>query len=67
MRRGRLIKRVFAPVAWLAAHLRADVIPAAVRGTPLHVYVGGQTAGFEDFSANGFFEGFTGFYEAGQG
>ncbi len=30
--------------------LRQDVIPAAVDGTPLKVYVGGNTAGFEDFS-----------------
>jgi putative drug exporter of the RND superfamily len=30
--------------------LRQDVIPAAVEGTPLNVYVGGNTAGFEDFS-----------------
>ncbi|MGD9695407.1 MAG: MMPL family transporter [Thermoleophilia bacterium] len=35
----------------LLSDLRDDVIPAAVEGTPLHVYVGGQTAGFEDFSA----------------
>lgn len=30
--------------------LRGEVIPAATRGTPLNVYVGGNTAGFEDFS-----------------
>lgn len=30
--------------------LRGDVIPAAVAGTDLKVYVGGNTAGFEDFS-----------------
>jgi RND superfamily putative drug exporter len=30
--------------------LRTDVIPAATKGTPLKVYVGGNTAGFEDFS-----------------
>ena len=30
--------------------LRGDVIPAATDGTPLTVYVGGNTAGFEDFS-----------------
>jgi RND superfamily putative drug exporter len=30
--------------------LRNDVIPGAVEGTPLKVYVGGNTAGFEDFS-----------------
>jgi RND superfamily putative drug exporter len=35
----------------LVDHLRSDVIPASVRGTPLHVYVGGQTASIEDFSA----------------
>jgi putative drug exporter of the RND superfamily len=34
----------------LLSHLREDVIPRAVQGTPLKVYVGGQTAGFEDFS-----------------
>jgi len=31
--------------------LRDDVIPGAVAGTDLKVYVGGQTAGFKDFSA----------------
>jgi RND superfamily putative drug exporter len=30
--------------------LRTDVIPGATAGTPLKVYVGGNTAGFEDFS-----------------
>jgi RND superfamily putative drug exporter len=35
----------------LVDHLRTDVIPAATRGTPLNVYVGGQTASIEDFSA----------------
>ena len=30
--------------------LRGDVIPAATQGTPLKGYVGGNTAGFEDFS-----------------
>ena len=30
--------------------LRADTIPAATKGSGLNVYVGGQTAGFEDFS-----------------
>jgi putative drug exporter of the RND superfamily len=30
--------------------LREDVIPGATEGTPLKVYVGGNTAGFEDFS-----------------
>ena len=34
----------------LLARLRDDVIPAATEGTPLKVYVGGNTAGFEDFS-----------------
>jgi putative drug exporter of the RND superfamily len=34
----------------LLERLREDVIPGAIRGTPLKVYVGGQTAGFEDFS-----------------
>ncbi|MDP2711152.1 MAG: MMPL family transporter [Solirubrobacteraceae bacterium] len=34
----------------LLARLRGDVIPAATAGTPLKVYVGGNTAGFEDFS-----------------
>jgi RND superfamily putative drug exporter len=34
----------------LLAELRENVIPAAVAGTPLKVYVGGNTAGFEDFS-----------------
>jgi RND superfamily putative drug exporter len=34
----------------LLERLRGDVIPAAVQGTPLKVYVGGNTAGFEDFS-----------------
>lgn len=31
--------------------LRDDVIPGAVAGSDLKVYVGGQTAGFKDFSA----------------
>ena len=35
----------------LLADLREKVIPEAVAGTPLKVYVGGNTAGFEDFSA----------------
>jgi RND superfamily putative drug exporter len=35
----------------LLERLRDDVLPAATAGTPLKVYVGGQTAGFEDFSA----------------
>src|SRR5215211_1133131 len=34
----------------LLERLREDVIPGATAGTPLKVYVGGQTAGFEDFS-----------------
>ena len=34
----------------LLEDLRSDVIPAATRGTPLEVFVGGNTAGFEDFS-----------------
>jgi len=35
----------------LLERLREDVIPDATSGTPLKVYVGGNTAGFEDFSA----------------
>ena len=34
----------------LLEELRADVIPAATEGTPLEVFIGGNTAGFEDFS-----------------
>ena len=34
----------------LLERLRDDVIPATIAGTPLEVYVGGNTAGFEDFS-----------------
>ena len=34
----------------LLANLRENVIPQATRDTPLKVYVGGNTAGFEDFS-----------------
>jgi RND superfamily putative drug exporter len=34
----------------LLERLREDVIPGAVEGTPLKVYVGGNTAGFVDFS-----------------
>ena len=34
----------------LLQKLRDDVIPSAIEGTPLKVYVGGNTAGFEDFS-----------------
>ena len=35
----------------LLERLRDDVIPEATADTPLQVYVGGNTAGFEDFSA----------------
>ncbi|HYF26184.1 MAG TPA: MMPL family transporter, partial [Baekduia sp.] len=34
----------------LLERLRGEVLPAATAGTPLKVYVGGNTAGFEDFS-----------------
>ncbi len=34
----------------LLERLREDVIPAATAGTPLQVYVGGNTPSFEDFS-----------------
>jgi RND superfamily putative drug exporter len=34
----------------LLERLRSDVIPGATAGTPLKVYIGGNTAGFEDFS-----------------
>jgi RND superfamily putative drug exporter len=34
----------------LLERLRGDVIPAAIAGSDLHVYVGGNTASFEDFS-----------------
>jgi putative drug exporter of the RND superfamily len=34
----------------LLERLREDVIPGATADTPLQVYVGGNTAGFEDFS-----------------
>jgi RND superfamily putative drug exporter len=34
----------------LLERLRQDVIPEATAGTPLRVYVGGNTAGFVDFS-----------------
>jgi putative drug exporter of the RND superfamily len=34
----------------LLERLRGDVIPKATTGTPLKVYVGGQTPGFQDFS-----------------
>jgi RND superfamily putative drug exporter len=35
----------------LLSRLRENVIPGAVAGTPLKVYVGGNTAGFEDLSS----------------
>ncbi|MET8170492.1 MMPL family transporter [Streptomyces sp. NPDC005329] len=35
----------------LIDHLRNDVIPAAEKGTTLKVYVGGQTAIFDDFAS----------------
>lgn len=35
----------------LLKRLRNDVLPNATKGTDLRVYVGGQTAGFKDFSA----------------
>ena len=35
----------------LITHLRSDVIPAAERGSGLHVLVGGSTAIFDDFAA----------------
>ncbi|HEX6027156.1 MAG TPA: MMPL family transporter [Solirubrobacter sp.] len=34
----------------LLSRLREDVVPRAVEGTPLKVYIGGNTAGFVDFS-----------------
>jgi putative drug exporter of the RND superfamily len=34
----------------LVDRLRSDTIPVATKGSGLNVYVGGQTAGFEDFS-----------------
>jgi RND superfamily putative drug exporter len=34
----------------LLERLREDVLPEATAGTPLRVYVGGNTPGFEDFS-----------------
>jgi RND superfamily putative drug exporter len=34
----------------LLQHLRQDVVPRATQGTPLKVYIGGNTPGFEDFS-----------------
>jgi len=39
-----------AQTASLIDHLRADVIPPAETGTGLRVYVGGQTATFQDFA-----------------
>jgi RND superfamily putative drug exporter len=35
----------------LLERLRDSVVPAATAGTPIKAYIGGQTAGFEDFSA----------------
>ncbi|MCQ4084336.1 MMPL family transporter [Streptomyces sp. RB6PN25] len=35
----------------LIDHLRHDVIPRAEQGTSLQVYVGGETAGYDDFAA----------------
>ncbi|ADB51752.1 MMPL family transporter [Conexibacter woesei] len=35
----------------LLEQLRDDVVPGATAGTPLKVYIGGNTAGFEDFSS----------------
>jgi RND superfamily putative drug exporter len=34
----------------LLERLREDVVPKATQGTPLKVYIGGNTAGFDDFS-----------------
>ena len=34
----------------LIKHLRADTVPAAERGTTMRIYVGGQTAIFDDFA-----------------
>ena len=39
-----------ATTSTLIGHLRTDVIPAAERGTTLHVYVGGVTAANDDFA-----------------
>lgn len=39
-----------AQTATLIDHLRGDIIPPAEAGTGLHVYVGGQTAIFQDFA-----------------
>ncbi len=39
-----------AATSTLVDTLRSDAIPAATKGAGLNVYVGGQTAGFEDFS-----------------
>ena len=49
--RSRRPRRRTQATSDLLADLRENVIPAAVAGTPLKVYVGGNTAGFEDFSA----------------
>ena len=35
----------------LLDQLRSETIPAAIEGTPLEVYIGGNTASFEDMSA----------------
>jgi len=35
----------------LVDHLRNDVVPAAQRGTDLRIFIGGQTATFQDFAA----------------
>ena len=50
LRRSRRRRRRTRRRATCSRRLREDVIPAAVEGTPLKVYVGGNTAGFEDFS-----------------
>jgi putative drug exporter of the RND superfamily len=39
-----------AATSTLIGHVRTDVIPAAERGTTLHVYVGGVTAANDDFA-----------------
>ncbi len=49
--RCRRRRRRTAATTDLLERLREDVIPQATAGTPLKVYVGGNTAGFEDFSA----------------
>jgi putative drug exporter of the RND superfamily len=40
-----------AKTADLVHHLRDDVIPAAIGGSRVHAYVGGQTAAFEDIAS----------------